>query len=159
MPTSGHTFSNPKAWLDSVSRLHTWLNPKYETLSRYYFWVVAVGIKQRQSPFRGKEEHTSLSASTYKRLSSLLLKCYLINVLVTLNIFTAGGTFVIVEVAGRVGHRWELLLHTGVDIWAAGRTRQARVWLITPRAYILTTEKLNSCATLECNELQEKLHR
>lgn len=74
-------------------------------------------IKQRdRACAEEKAEHTSLSASTYKRLSFILLKCYLINVLVTLNISTAGGTFVIVEVAGRVGHRWELLPHTGVDV-------------------------------------------
>lgn len=73
-------------------------------------------IKQRSSLCRGEAEHTSLSVSTYKRLSFILLKCCLINVLVTLNISTAGGTFVIVEMAGRVGHRWELLPHTGVDI-------------------------------------------
>lgn len=80
-------------------------------------------IKQRRSLCKATTEHTSLSVSTYKRLSFILLKCYLINVLVTLNISTAGGTFVIVGMAGRVGHRWELLPHTGVDVRAAGRTR------------------------------------
>ncbi|KAL7373254.1 hypothetical protein ABVT39_002317 [Epinephelus coioides] len=29
--------------------------------------------------------------------------------------------------AGRVGHRWELLPHAGVDVRAAGRTRRAHV--------------------------------
>lgn len=74
------------------------------------------GINQRWSLCRAKAQHTSLSASTYKRLSFILLKCYLINVLVTLNISTAGGAFVIVGMAGRVGHRWELLPHAGVDV-------------------------------------------
>lgn len=74
------------------------------------------GINQRRSLCRAKAQHTSLSASTYKRLSFILLKCYLINVLVTLNISTAGGAFVIVGMAGRVGHRWELLPHAGVDV-------------------------------------------
>lgn len=50
----------------------------------------------------------------------VLLKCYLINVPVTLNISTMGGTFVIVEMAGRAGHRWDLLPHVGVDVRAAG---------------------------------------
>lgn len=34
-----------------------------------------------------------------------------------------GGTFIMVEVAGRVGHRWDLLPHVGVDVRAAGGTR------------------------------------
>lgn len=112
-------------------------------------------IKQRQSPRRGKAEHTSLSASTYKRLSFILLKCYLINVLVTLNISTAGGTFVIVEMAGRVGHRWELLPHAGVDVRAAGRTRWASVIDNPPCAWIVTRERPSSRAGPGLNELQQ----
>lgn len=73
-------------------------------------------IKQSQSRCTAKAQHTSLSVSTYKRLSFILLKCYLINVLVTLNISTGGAAFVIVEMAGRVGHRWGLLPHAGVDV-------------------------------------------
>lgn len=88
---------------------------------------VAAVLTREEACAGGKAQHTSLSASTYKRLSFILLKCYLINVLVTLNISTAGGTFVIVELAGRVGHRWELLPHAGVDVWAAGWTRWAHV--------------------------------
>ncbi len=104
--------------------------PGWTQNKKHIIMILLLGsrrMKQRRSSCRGKTEHTSLSASTYKRLSFILLKCYLINVLVTLNISTAGGTFVIVEMAGRVGHRWELLPHTGVDVRAAGRTRWARV--------------------------------
>lgn len=49
-----------------------------------------------------------------------LLKLYLINVLVILNISTAAGAFVIIEVSGRVSHRWELLTG-GIEVRAAGR--------------------------------------
>lgn len=104
--------------------------PGWTQNKKHIMMILLLGscsIKQRWCRCRGKAEHTSLSASTYKRLSFKLLKCCLINVLVTLNISTAGGTFVIVEMAGRLGHRWELLPHTGVDVWAAGRTRRAHV--------------------------------
>lgn len=49
-----------------------------------------------------------------------LLKLYLINVLVILNISTAAGAFVIIEVSSRVSHRWELLTG-GIEVRAAGR--------------------------------------
>lgn len=49
-----------------------------------------------------------------------LLKLYLINVLVILNISMAAGAFVIIEVSGRVSHRWELLTG-GIEVRAAGR--------------------------------------
>lgn len=49
-----------------------------------------------------------------------LLKLYLINVLVILNISTAAGAFVIIEVSGGVPHRWELLTG-GIEVRAAGR--------------------------------------
>lgn len=85
----------------------------------------SVGVKW--SLCEAKAEHTSLSVSTYKRLSFRLLKCYLINIQLTLNISTAGAAFVIVEMAGKVGHRWELLPRAGVEVWAAGRSRWAQV--------------------------------
>lgn len=49
-----------------------------------------------------------------------LLKLYLINVLVILNISTAAGAFIIIEVSSGVPHRWELLTG-GIEVWAAGR--------------------------------------
>lgn len=104
--------------------------PGWAPNRKHNIMIILVGsctINQRRSRRRGEAQHTSLSASTYKRLSFILLKCYLINVLVTLNISTAGGTFVIVELAGRVGHRWELLPHAGVDVRAAVWTRWAHV--------------------------------
>lgn len=123
-----HVPSNSWAPCRKQDRTPGWTKKKKNP--KHINTVILLGscsIKQRSSLCRGEAEHTSLSVSTYKRLSFILLKCCLINVLVTLNISTAGGTFVIVEMAGRVGHRWELLPHTGVDIWAAGWTRWARV--------------------------------
>lgn len=104
--------------------LHTWLITK-QTYFPWFFFRRPQRLHRDGAGARARAEHTSLYVSTYKRLSFILLKCYLINVLVTLNISTAGGTFVIVEMAGRVGHRWELLPHAGVDVWAAGRGRRA----------------------------------
>ena len=120
------TLKHFKHWLHPPNSPHTCLNPKIrnEFPRFFYFWELHM---ERQSRSRGKAEHTSLSASTYKRLSFILLKCCLINVPVTLNISTAGGPFVIVEMAGWAGPRWELLPHTGVDVWAAGRSRRAHV--------------------------------
>lgn len=137
--------------LHAANRLHTWLNPKQEALHIHtqHYTCGSCSINQRRSLHRGKEEHTSLSASTYKRLSFILLKCYLINVLVTLNISTAGGTFVIVEMAGRVGHRWELLPHAGVDVWAAGWTRWAHV---IDNLWIFSRERLKKWALPGLNE-------
>lgn len=120
--------------------------------------VWSCSINQRRSRRRGKAQHTSLSASTYKRLSFILLKCYLINVLVTLNISTAGGTFVIVELAGRVGHRWELLPHAGVDVWALGWTRWAHVIDHSEQRWDLMKVWQKSCIKVKSGGMQWNIH-
>ncbi len=72
-----------------------------------------------------------------------LLKLYLINVLAILNISTAAGAFVIIEVSGRVYHRWELLTG-GTEVRAAGRVpplpsaQHTHVWLMTTSVQIFT---------------------
>lgn len=78
-----------------------------------YSWLLCLEEKKKSS------FHLCSMAFPTRALLSLL-KLYLINVLVILNISTAAGAFVIIEVSGRVSHRWELLTG-GIEVRAAGR--------------------------------------
>ncbi len=78
-----------------------------------YSWLLCLEEKKKSS------FHLCPMAFPTRALLSLL-KLYLINVLVILNISTAAGAFVIIEVSGRVSHRWELLMG-GIEVRAAGR--------------------------------------